>query len=71
MISEHSVKANHIYRVFNKEGEKGLLHTQKLHFKVNMNVHSHQNLLTFDNLRQEYQIFQLEINVETCLFFGK
>ena len=28
-----------------------------------MNFHSHQNLLTFDNLHQEYQIFQLEIHV--------
>ena len=61
------------YRVFNKEGEKvkAYYRPKKLHFKVNLNFHSHQNLLTFDNLHQEYQIFQLEIHVETCLFLGK
>ena len=49
--------------MFNKGGEKEkewLITHPNIH-KFNKNFHSHQNLLTYDNLHQVSQIFQLEI----------
>jgi len=59
----------HLYRVFNKEGQKVKTYytTKKMLFMVHKKVHTHPNSLTFDNLNQGSQMFHFK-TYETPIF---